>query len=60
MAEAEAKLGGSLRMHMHHGPDRIRDPKQWVALYGRWWWRGCSSDGAGKRYSWGMAAPKQD
>eukprot|EP00887_Chlorella_sp_A99_P003475 scaffold7.g3475.t1 len=26
MAEAQAKLGGSLRMHMYHGQNRIKDP----------------------------------
>ena len=26
IAEAQAKLGGSLRMHMYHGQGRIRDP----------------------------------
>ena len=28
IAEAEAKLGGSLRMHMYHGPQRCRDAQQ--------------------------------
>jgi hypothetical protein len=26
VAEAQAKLGGSLRIHMYHGQNRIRDP----------------------------------
>jgi SNF2 family DNA or RNA helicase len=30
IAEAEAKLGGSLRIHMYHGSGRIRDAEKYA------------------------------
>lgn len=40
IAEAQAKLGGSLKMHMYHGNGRIRDPVRLATQFDLvCWWR---------------------